>query len=165
MQREYGLVQGRVVSDPDDIGRVRVSLDWLEGNNRTYWAPIATPMTGGGRGMYYMPEIGDDVLVGFEHGNIDYPFIRGCLWNGEARPPTDDRRLRLIHSVNGHEIAIYDPPVTSGDSGYIQVKDAHGNEITLSNAAITIRSVGTINIQAPNVIINGRPVMVAPRPI
>lgn len=165
MQREYGVVQGRVISEPDDIGRVRVSLNWLEGKNETYWASIATPMTGSGRGMYYMPEVGDDVLVVFEHGNIEFPFIIGFLWNGDDKPPTSDRRLRLIHSVNGHEIAIYDPPITSGDMGYVRLRDAQGNEVTLSNASITIRSVGMINIQAPSVVINGRAVLPIPKPI
>lgn len=165
MSKIYGVVTGKVTSEPDELGRVRLQLPWLGGKDDTYLAPIATLMTGAERGSWVMPEIGDDALVAFEQGDVEHPYVIGFLWNGEARPPSTDRQLRLIHSVNGHEIAIYDPDIAAGDMGYVQIRDAQGNEVVLANATVTIRSVGTINIQAPNVIINGRPVLPAPRPI
>jgi uncharacterized protein involved in type VI secretion and phage assembly len=112
-----------------------------------------------------MPEIDDEALVAFEHGDFHHPFILGFLWNGADRPPTDDPKKRLIRSLNGHEIEIYDPGIAAGDRGYIRLKDAHGNEIELSNARITIRGVALIEIQAPIVMINGRPVAPTPNPI
>ena len=71
----------------------------------------------------------------------------------------------MLITVNGHEIALYDPAVSGGDQGYIRLKDAHGNVVELSNARISIRSKGSIDIEAPNVTINGRPVAPQPRPI
>ena len=166
MQRHPGVTVGTVsnVNDPEKLGRVQVVFPKLGGVAST-WAPIATFMAGPDRGGFYMPEVDDEVLVAFEEGDFDHPFVVGFLWNGKDRPPTDDVHLRIFRSVNGHEIAVYDPAVAGGDKGYIRLKDAHGNVVELSNAQIIIRSVGTITIQAPNVIINGRPVVPQPRPI
>lgn len=167
MSNICGVVVGIVidVNDPQGEGRVKVRFPWLPGNNEGYWAPVATTMAGGGRGTWFRPEIDDEVLVAFGHGNVQHPYILGSLWNGEDSPPSDDHHLRLIRTVNGHEIAIHDPEVAAGDTGYISIRDAHGNEIRLSNAQISITSVGTITINAPNIVINGRPVAPAPRPI
>jgi uncharacterized protein involved in type VI secretion and phage assembly len=165
MSKIQGVVPAKVDSAPDELGRVRVRINWLGGENRSYWAPVATLMSGRGRGSWFMPEIGDDVLLAFDQGNPELPYIIGHLWNGEDNPPTTDRQMRVIHSVNGHKIEIYDPAVDSGDTGYVSLSDAHGNEIRLANASITIRGVGLIQINAPSVVINGRPVAVAAAPI
>lgn len=161
----YGVIPGTVASAPDDLGRVKVRLDYLGGENESYWAPVGVQMSGNARGSWIMPEVGDDVIVAFENGNPDKPYVVGFMWNGVDGPPSTDRRLRLIRSVNGHEIAMYDPDAAGGDSGYVRISDAHGNEIILANAVISLRSVGTIMINAPNVIINGRPVAPDARPI
>lgn len=155
-----GVVVGIVkdLNDPEQQGRIKLEFPWLSDTERSSWAPVAAFLAGKDRGGYFMPEIGDEVLVAFERGDFDHPFIIGFLWNGADPPPSNDPNLRLFRSVNGHEIGIYDPDVAGGDRGYIRIKDAHGNVIELANAQITIRSVGTIQIQAPNVIINGRPV-------
>ena len=157
-----GVVVGRVtsVNDPDGEGKIEVEFPWMGGQNRHHWAPAATLMSGGGRGSWFMPEVGDEVLVAFDRGHIDHPYIIGFLWNGADRPPSDDPHLRLIRSVNGHEIAIYDPGLAGGDAGYIRLQDAHGNMVELGNAQITIRSVAALTITAPTVTINGR--LVAP---
>ena len=162
MKRHPGVVIGIVKSldDPDGEGKIQVEFPWLEEGKRSGWAPIAVAMAGKNRGMYFMPEIDDEVLVAFEHGDFNHPFIIGFLWNGVDTPPRDDPKKRLIRSVNGHEIEIYDPGLSAGDKGYIRLKDAHGNIVELTNANITIRGVGNIVIQAPNVTINGR--VVAP---
>ncbi len=166
-QRIYGVMPATVtqVDDPVGEGRVLVEFPWMEGDTQGYWAPIATIMAGNERGMWYQPEVGDEVLLAFDQGVMTNPYIVGFLWNGAQRPPSNDRHLRLIRSVNGHEIAIYDPPPSAGDQGYIRLKDAHNNVVELSNGSISIRSTGAITINAPQVIINGRPVGPAPRPI
>jgi uncharacterized protein involved in type VI secretion and phage assembly len=132
----------------------------MGGHNRHHWAPVATLMSGGGRGSWFMPERGDEVLVAFDRGHVDFPYIVGYLWNGANRPPSTDPQLRLMRSVNGHEIAMYDPGVSGGDAGYIRIKDAHGNMVELSNAQVVITSRASITLTAPTVTINGR--LVAP---
>ena len=160
MKTMSGVVIGIVKSldDPRGEGRIELRFPWLAESSSSAWAPVASLMAGKERGTWYMPEIGDEALVAFEHGDFDHPFIIGFLWNGADKPPVTDPHRRLIHSVNGHEIEIYDPGVSGGDRGYIRLKDAHGNVVELANARITIRSVATVEIQAPNVVINGRPV-------
>src|SRR6478609_7184664 len=115
MSRINGVVVGIVksVEDPQAEGRVRVEFPWMGGNNQGYWAPVATLMSGGGRGSWFMPELEDEVLVAFDQGDVNHPFIIGFLWNGRDRPPVTDPHRRLIRSVNGHEIEIYDPGIAN----------------------------------------------------
>ena len=162
-----GVVTGQVIDvhDPDGHGRVHVKFPYMGGQNESYWAPVATLMSGGGRGSWFMPVIGDEVLVAFNQDDPAHPHILGYLWNGEDRPPETDPNMRVIRSVNGHEIRLYDPSPAAGDQGYIQIKDAHGNMIELANARISITSVAQIEIKAPIVTINGRPVLTVGGPI
>jgi uncharacterized protein involved in type VI secretion and phage assembly len=168
MSKINGVVVAKV-KDRNSLGQVLVTYDWLPGNGEGYWAPIATTMSGGSRGSWFMPEIGDDVLVSFEHGDVNFPYIVGFLWNGKNKPPgldpsaDADPQRRMLMSVNGHMIEIYDPDVGSdGEAGYIRLRDTYGNEIVLGNSYISINGVGTISIDAPDVRINGRKILTAP---
>lgn len=165
MKAIKGVVVGLVREIDAAAGAVKVDFPWLGEPERSNWARIATPMSGRERGVYYMPEEGDEALVAFEHGDFDHPVVVGFLWNGVDTPPASDARMRLIHTVNGHEIAIYDAAVGGGDRGFIRIRDAHGNTIELANAQISITSVGVIRLQAPNVVINGRVVAPVGTPI
>ena len=165
MNQFIGVIPAKVMTEPDDMGRVQVELEHTNVSNLTARAPIATMMSGGGRGSWVMPEIGDDCLVAFKDGNPDEPYVIGFMWNGVDKGPTADQKERHWQSVNGHRIIMYDPDISSGDKGYLRIEDGHGNFIQLSNAQITIQSMAVINIQAPTVLINGRPVVVSPSPI
>jgi len=167
MSKVNGVVIGLVtnVQDPAQNGRIKVCFPWLDDQHETDWIRIATMMGGNGRGSFFMPEVDDEVLVAFDHGDVRFPYVVGFMWNGRDTPPSPDPRLRVIRSVNGHEIGLYDPPVSQGDQGYIQIKDAHGNMIELANARITITSVGLLEMNAGQVVINGRPVALATAPI
>lgn len=166
-ERIPGVVIGLVVDleDPEAIGRIRLRFPWMSDDNNSAWARVATMFAGDDRGSWFMPEVGDEVLVAFLHGDVEHPYIVGFLWNGKDKPPTTNRRRRLIRSLNGHEIEIYDPEPAAGDQGFIRLKDAHGNMVELANAKISIQSVGTVEIKGPNVTINGRVVAPTPNPI
>lgn len=167
MSRTYGVVTAHV-TDLDDKagqGRVKIRYDWLGDEGAGYWAPVSTLMAGGGRGSWFMPEIGDEVLCAFAQGDIEHPYVIGFLWNGEDRPPETDPQRRVIRSRNGHEISLYDPDPAQGDTGYVEIRDAHGNFITMSNGRVQIRSVAMLSIDAPSVTINGRVVLPVARPI
>jgi uncharacterized protein involved in type VI secretion and phage assembly len=167
MSNISGVIVGVVTSteDPAGQGRVQVCFPWMGGKNDSTWASIATVMAGGSRGTWFMPECNDEVLVTFDRTQNDHPYIVGFLWNGVDKPPSNDPHLRLIHTVNGHEIAIFDPPVSGGDTGFVRISDKHGNLVELSNAQIHIKGVGVINIEAPTVLINNRPVAPVSKPI
>jgi uncharacterized protein involved in type VI secretion and phage assembly len=158
-----GVLVGTVKEVDPALGRVKVSIP--ERDHDSNWAPIAAGMGGNGRGAYFMPEVGDEVVVAFDRGQFDHPYVLGFLWNGQDAPPSVDGHLRTIKSVNGHEISLFDPPVSAGDKGYVRIKDAHGNTIELANGLITIKGVAAIRIEAPLVAINGRAVSPVGSPI
>jgi len=85
----YGVVVGVVTNnkDPENLGRVKVKFPWLQESDESYWARIATLMAGPDRGTFFLPEVGDHVLVAFEHGDINYPFVLGALWTLKQKPP------------------------------------------------------------------------------
>jgi uncharacterized protein involved in type VI secretion and phage assembly len=163
-ERVTGILIGTVkaIDDPMGEGTVRVEYGWMGGNNVQRPAPIATLMAGADRGMWFMPEVGDEVVVAFDRGDINQPYIIGFLWNGQQKPPTKDPKLRKIRTLNGHQIEFMDATPEKGDEGYLSIKDAHGNEIKMSNAEVSIRSKGTLRIDAPHVFINGRRVLITP---
>lgn len=165
--RTFGVVTAHVVDrdDPDGQGKVKVRYDWMGDEAEGYWAPVSTLMAGGGRGAWFMPELGDEVLCAFEQGDVAHPFVIGFLWNGQDKPPESDPQRRVIRSRNGHEIALHDPDPTQGDTGSVEIRDAHGNSIVMSNGQVAIRSVAMLSIDAPSVTINGRAVLPIPRPI
>jgi phage baseplate assembly protein gpV len=106
MRVQNGVVIALVTSveDPDGQGRIQVEFPWLSDRNRSAWAPLAVALAGGRRGMYFLPEVGDEALVAFEHGDFDHPFIIGFVWNGVDLPPDEqiDSSVRRIHTVSGH---------------------------------------------------------------
>lgn len=170
-QQASGITSGVVIGivksldDPEGEGRIKVEFPWLGEGKKSAWAPVAASFGGSNRGMFFAPEPEDEALLCFEHSDFNHPYIVGFLWNGSDRPPTDDPRLRLIRSLNGHEIALHDPDVAQGDQGHVRMTGASGDEVRIENTGITITSRGTININAPNLILNGRPVVPMPNPI
>src|SRR5690606_24686518 len=117
----HGVVVGIVTSvkDPEDLGRVQVTFPWVaeqDEQNDSNWARIAVPSAGKNRGMMFLPELNDVVLVAFEHGNPNHPYIVGQLWNGKDVPPDTNTAAhtgegtihRMIVSRLGHRIVFDD---------------------------------------------------------
>lgn len=167
MSKLFGVYVGLVVNveDPQGMGRVKLRFPWMEDEPESNWARVATLMAGPDRGSWYMPVVEDEALVAFERGDPSFPYVLGFLWNGKDKPPQTDPKVRLVRSVNGHEIEITDPGVSGGDKGRVRIKDAHGNVIELSNGRISIKGVSLVEINGPQVVINGRPVVIAGGPI
>ena len=149
----YGVVVGVVTNnkDPDKLGRLKVRFPWLSEENESHWARLATLMAGEDRGTVFFPEVGDEVLIAFEHGDIRFPYVIGALWNGVDTPPHDNadgaNNLRLIKSRSGHVIQLDD---TSG-SEKIEIIDSSGSNRIVINTAdntITIAADADITIQS-----------------
>ena len=100
------------VQDPDQQGRVKVCFPRLPGKPESGWARISKPAAGGGRGFYWIPEVNDEVLVAFERGQANRPYVLGALWNGKDKPMqdayTDDNTTRMIMTKSGHQIILSD---------------------------------------------------------
>src|SRR5262249_36796271 len=117
------------------------------------WARVASPMAGNGRGLFFLPEVGDEVLVMFERGDPRFPYVVGSLWNGKDKAPAsnDDGKNheRVIRSRSGHVIRFHDEP----GNETLEVIDASGkNSITIdtANNTITINSTKDIALTAPD---------------
>ena len=112
--RINGVVVGVVTNnqDPEKMGRVKVKFPWLSDADESNWARVATPMAGKERGFYFLPEVDDEVLVAFEHGDARFPYVVGALWNGTDTPPADNadgkNNVRVIKSRSGHVIRLTD---------------------------------------------------------
>lgn len=105
----YGLVIGIVTNnqDPDKLGRLKVKFPWLSDEVESDWARAAYPMAGPSRGFWWMPEIDDEVLVGFQHGDPSYPFVIGSLYNGVDKPPKIDD-ITSTFGGTGYDHGAYD---------------------------------------------------------
>ena len=93
MKDIQGVVIGIVREIDAAQASVKVDFTWMSPPQRSHWARIATIMSGQKRGVYYMPEQDDEVLVAFEHGKFDHPYIIGFLWNGVDEPPVPGARF------------------------------------------------------------------------
>jgi type VI secretion system secreted protein VgrG len=113
----YGLVPARVVehNDPKKMGRIKVQYFWQE-DNKAYWARMVTPHAGADRGFMFMPEEGDEVVVGFEDGDIERPVVLGSVWNGVDQAPREefwggelkDNDVKRIVTKSGHRMQFVD---------------------------------------------------------
>jgi uncharacterized protein involved in type VI secretion and phage assembly len=133
----YGVVVGVVTNnqDPEKMGRVKVSFPWLNQTDESNWARVATMMTGKDRGTWFLPEVGDEVLVAFEHGDVQFPYVVGSLWNGVDTPPRDNadgqNNERVIKSRSGHELIFGD----EGGKGKVEIKTKAGHQLLLDDSS------------------------------
>jgi phage baseplate assembly protein gpV len=136
----YGVAVGRVSSDSDPLmlGRVQLTLPFLDSSDSSPWARVAVPMVGSSVGSYFIPANGDDVLVAFEHGDVNAPYVIGSLWSSQAPPPyaSPSQQMRTIHTPNGNEITFNDLVPT------ITIKTPNGQTVELSSTGVTVKSGG-----------------------
>ena len=139
-QRIYGVAPATVINNIDLLSeaRVQLMLPWLPGI--TPWARIATPMAGSSRGFYFVPQIGDEVLVAFNQGDIREPYVIGSLWNTSDRPPamlpTDPVTKRVIRTPLGQEIVIDDTKLS------IKLDNASGVAVEIDATSATVSAPG-----------------------
>jgi uncharacterized protein involved in type VI secretion and phage assembly len=135
----HGVALGIVVNNRDTSGmeRVKVRFPWRDDKDESYWARIATTMAGKNRGTYFLPEVGDEVLVAFDHGEIHHPYVVGALWNGKDIPPERNRdgknNIRKIRSRSGHEIILDDNHSEKKEK--VIVRTNGGHHIVLDDSA------------------------------
>jgi len=167
--RILGVVVGVVTNnqDPDNLGRVKVQFPWLSDVDESSWARIAGPMAGDQRGFCFLPEVGDEVLVAFEHGDVRFPYVLGSLWNGKDAPPFTNgdgkNNVRIIKSRSGHVVKLNDE---DGKETIEIIDKSQKNSIVIDTAKNTITITtdkditfsaanGTIKLDAQNIDING----------
>lgn len=134
-------------NDPDGLGRVKVKFPWQQAT--TPWIRIVLPHSGGDKGFHFIPEVGEEVLIGFEGGNAEHPYVLGSLYNGGGAAnafKTDKNDVKAIRTRSGHTIELND---TNG-SEFIEITDKKGNLLTIDTVGetITINALKNININA-----------------
>jgi uncharacterized protein involved in type VI secretion and phage assembly len=149
----HGVVTALVtgVDDPDSLGRVKLKFPWLSDNYETDWVRVAQFAAGNGRGAVFLPEVNDEVLVAFEHGEVRRPYVIGCLYNGVDHPTLGDRIVdgdgsvarRGVVSRKGHRLVLVD-----ADSGAKIEIDAHGDLDIDAQGDIVIEAKGKIELRA-----------------
>jgi phage protein D/phage baseplate assembly protein gpV len=149
--------------DPLDLGRVRVMFPWLSKDFTSGWARTVQPGAGKGRGAVVLPEVGDEVLVGFAGGDLDSPYVLGGLYNGRdampslSVPPVDDSTgeigVRGFVSRTGHRLEFVESPRTDGvvlatsDGKFKLSLDKKGRAVELSSS-------GTVKISGMGVTVD-----------
>jgi phage protein D len=138
-------------NDPEGLGRVRVKCPTLTEEHESNWARVVATGAGSNRGFDCLPEIDDEVLVAFEHGNIHRPYVLGGVWNGTDAPPeavgdsvADGKvRLRTVKTRTGHTLQFIEEDKDSSKKG-IHIISVYGHEIYLndSDRVIEIKTKG-----------------------
>lgn len=138
-----GLVIGVVTdnNDPEKLGRVKVKYPWLDKDLVSDWMRTASLGGGPDRGICFLPEVNDEVLIGFELGDFEHPYVLGTLWNGKDKPPAPDKIgglvsngkvfQRVIRTRAGYELRFDEND--NGSQGYIRLKTKSGRTLIISD--------------------------------
>ena len=136
--------------DPDKLGRVKVKMPALTEAETTWWAPLIMLGAGKNRGWFFIPEVDDEVLLIFEHGDPNRPLVLGAIWNGKDKPPDKNpgnNPRRVIKSREGSRVMFDD------EKDLIVIEDGTGKgriTIDAANNKITVEALqGDVAIQAP----------------
>ncbi|MCQ2189576.1 MAG: phage baseplate assembly protein V [Paludibacteraceae bacterium] len=162
-QKFLGNVQAHpqmatVVSNSDSFGRVMVQFDWQKRLGKsTNWIRVQSPDAGGSnmtnRGLVFIPEVGDQVMVGFEYGDPNRPYVMGGLFNGKTGTGGGiDNNIHSIVTKSGHQIVFNDDQNEWG----ITISDKNGNVIKLDTQGknISLSANETISLTANNITID-----------
>jgi phage baseplate assembly protein V len=160
------------LADADPVGKVKVKFAHL-GGVESGWCPVVTPMGGPGRGMVFLPEVGDHVLVALECGDPSRGFVLGAIWSAAQNPPKGDGKpsannVRFIYSRSGHVIRLDDTKgserievidkdgarkvVIDSANKKIQVSSDDGAvEVTAKSGDVTVKASGTVSVEGATV--------------
>lgn len=134
-KRFYGVVEGIVtaVNDTDaKEGRVKVQFPWFDNQMETEWCRVRQFYAGNGYGAFFIPEVGDEVLVAFIHGDMRRPIILGGLYNGSDKPPSfrsDSQDQKMIRTKGNHELLFDD----SSGKKQVRIKTAGGHVVSMDD--------------------------------
>jgi phage protein D/phage baseplate assembly protein gpV len=159
----FGLVVALVTSvqDPEKLGRVKLKFPWLSDSYESDWARVVQAGAGDGRGLLVLPEVDDEVLVGFEQGDIRWPYVLGGLYNGVDKPKDDPDLIdtsagkvdrRWFRSRTGHLLS-FDDGVDGGGILLETGDEKHVLSLSTASSRVHISSNGDVLIEAGKVTV------------
>ncbi len=138
--------------DPNNWGRIKIKFPWMADDAESFWCRLVAPGAGPETGFLSLPEVGDEVLVSFAHGDFGQPYVLGGLWNGQHDPPPEVGQaasgekplVRTWRSRTGHLITFFD-----NNENKIEIQSSDGHQIILDdqNKNIKIATNGGLKIQ------------------
>ena len=152
-ERFPSVVTGIVTNaeDPNGWGRVKLKFPWMSDDAESDWARVSGQGAGPEAGLCVIPEVGDEVVVAFEHGDFSRPFVLGGLWNGQADLPPETARassdekplVRTWRSRTGHRLTMHDD---SQDK--IEIETAGGHKVAIDDAGkkLAITTTGGLTV-------------------
>lgn len=144
--------------DPEGMSRIKVQFPWQAALNLTTpWLRVLTPSSGADKGFHLIPEIDDEVLVGFEGGDTERPYVMGSLYTGVNKPESwqsDANNIKAIRTRSGHTIELND---TKGEEMIrIYDNDASIIEFNTQEKSLTINATEDLNLTAKNINIEAQ---------
>jgi len=136
MSEQKGVLVGVVKSleDPTGEGRVKLNYPTLGSKVMSGWVPVTTLLAGKDRGAWFMPELEDEVLVAFDNGKFEQPYVVGRLWNGKDTPPETEPKFRVLKTPGGHQLRFED----KDGAKRVILKTEGGLAITMDDAKKSI---------------------------
>ena len=164
LQGLHSAIVKKLDGDPQKECRIQVELPWMDGNSKLLWARMASMYASNAFGTYFMPEIGDEVLVGFINQDPIHPIVLGSLYGEKHLPPYEyeaknntkaivtREKMRVEFNEEKKEITISTPAnnrvIISDDAKSIVLTDQHKNEVQLNDSGITLTSAKDIILKA-----------------
>jgi len=170
------------LDDPAALSRVRVKLPAIADSPQQageLWARVCTLFAGENRGAFWMPDVGDEVLVAFVMGDARQPIVLGGLWNGASvAPETLDARnnLKVVRSRNGNRFVLDDTDgaekviietpggnritLSEAPGDLVRIEDSAGNSATLGGGGMKVVSPANVEVEATQVKITAAQVTV-----
>ena len=164
LQGLHAAVVKKLDGAPQKAQRIQIELPWLDGKSKLLWARLATMYATNGMGTYFLPEVNDEVLVGFMNADPTHPVILGSLYGEKHKPPFEyeaknntkaivtREKLRIEFDEEKKVITVATPGKNtleiSDDGKSITLTDQHKNEIKMDSGGITLTSHKDIMLKA-----------------
>ncbi|MCH5721025.1 type VI secretion system Vgr family protein [Niabella hibiscisoli] len=146
--------QSAIVTDNNDfngLGRIRVKFHWMNGAEKTPWIRVTTPHAGGGKGMFFIPEVGEEVIIGFEGDSATKPYVIGAVYHGKANNSFGNagNDVKALQSRSGNKVLLDD------NAGSVFVEDKDGNSVLMDGAGnVTMKSNESITLSCGDSTLN-----------
>ncbi len=148
-------------NDPKGLGRVRVKFHWMNGSEKSPWIRVTTPHAGDGKGMFFIPETGEEVIVGFEGDSPTKPYIIGSVYHGKAKNSfaNGGNDVKTFQSRSGNKMVLNDNAgsvFVEDKDGNSMLMDGAGNITVTSNKKVTINATDEITLNAKEINFNAK---------